>query len=106
MAHFSAHVFDTLEKRGYRVQSHAGAVTAFNSAIDVGRLHTGSHTREACRASGGGVADLFFQCGRRITHCWTGSDCFIARKKGTERARSAPFPRPQGLKEIRATLLE
>ena len=40
------------------------------------------------------VAGLFFQCGRRITHCWTGSDCFIARKKrhrkGAQRALSAP----------------
>ena len=67
MAHFSAHVFDTLEKRQYRVQSHAVAVKAFNFAIDVGRIHTGSHFREACRASGGDVAGLFFQCGRRIT---------------------------------------
>jgi hypothetical protein len=77
MAHISSHVFDALEKRGYRVQSHAGAVTAFNSSIDFGRLHAGGYSCEACRASGGGVAGLFFQCERRITHRW-GSD-LIAR---------------------------
>src|SRR6266850_3653744 len=80
-----AHVFDALEKRGYRVQSHAGAVTAFNSAIDVGRVHTGSHSCKAWCASGGGVAVLFFQCRWRTTRR-RGSDCFIARaKKGHEK---------------------
>ena len=93
-AHFSAHVFDSLEKRGYRVQSHAGVVTAFNSAIDVGRLHTGGHSCEACRPSGGGVAGLFLKCGRRITRRW-GSDWLITKakqghKKGAECALFAP----------------
>ena len=65
MAHISSHVFDALEKRGYRVQSHAGAVTAFNSSIGFGRLYPGGYSCEACRASGGDVAGLFFQCQRR-----------------------------------------
>ena len=107
MAHFAAHVLDALEKRGYRVQSHAGAVTAFNSAIDVGRLHTGGHSCEACCASGGGVAVLFFQCRRRITHR-RGSDCFIARaKKRAQKGRGTrPFRALNGFKGNRLTLLE
>src|ERR1700724_812749 len=88
MAHFSAHVFDALEKRGYRVQSLAGAVTAFNSGIDVGRLRTGAQSCQARRASGGGVAGLFFQCKRRITHCWTETVWFIARE---QRHKGAPL---------------
>jgi len=106
MAHISSHVFDALEKRGYRVQSHAGAVTAFNSSIDFGRLYPGGHPCEACRASGGGVAGLFFQCQRRITHRW-GSDCFLAGEKRAQKGRGMrPFRALDGLVEIRATLLE
>jgi len=51
LAHVSSHVFDAAEKRGYRVQSHAGTVAAFNSAIHIGCVHTGNHASQT-RSSG------------------------------------------------------
>src|SRR5205814_5018954 len=44
MADVSPHVFHALEKRRYRIQGHAGAVTPFNLTLNLGRLHTGGHS--------------------------------------------------------------
>jgi hypothetical protein len=59
LAHVSSHVFDAAEKRGYRVQSHAGTVAAFNSAIHVGCLHRGNHAGQTCSSGSGLVVGVF-----------------------------------------------
>jgi hypothetical protein len=41
LAHVSSHVFDAFEKRGYGIQSHAGTLAAFNSAINLGCVYPG-----------------------------------------------------------------
>jgi hypothetical protein len=48
LAHVSSHVFDAFEKRGYGIQSHAGTLAAFNSAINLGCVYPGSHASQTC----------------------------------------------------------
>ncbi len=59
LAHVSSHVFDAAEKRGYRVQSHAGTVAAFNSAIHLGCLHPGNHAGQTCSSGSRLVVGVF-----------------------------------------------
>ena len=48
LAHVPSHIFDFVENRGYRVQSHAGTVATFNAAIHVRCLHAGNHAGQTC----------------------------------------------------------
>jgi len=50
LAYVSSQVFDTVEKRRYRVQSYAGIVATLNSAIHVGCLHASNHASQTCSA--------------------------------------------------------
>src|ERR1700730_17434454 len=47
LAHVSSHVIDAFEKRGYGIQSHAGTLAAFNSAINLGCVYPGNHAAQA-----------------------------------------------------------
>src|SRR3979490_1889796 len=59
LAHVSSHVFDAFEKRGYGIQSHAGTVAAFNSAIHIGCVHTGNHASQTCSSGSRLVVGVF-----------------------------------------------
>src|SRR5580693_5197319 len=49
MAHVPpSYVFDTPAERGNRIQSYAGTVAAFKSAIHIGCLHPGNHASQTC----------------------------------------------------------
>src|SRR5258708_15612082 len=48
LAHVSSHVFDAAEKRGHGIQSHAGTLAAFNSAINIGCVYPGNHACQTC----------------------------------------------------------
>jgi hypothetical protein len=64
--------------------------------LNVGRLHAGGYPSEACSASSSRVASLFLRCEWWMILCRTGKRCYLAtQKKGTRRARSAPFLRPR-----------
>lgn len=67
LAYVSSHVFDAAEKRGYRVQSHAGTVAAFNSAIHLGCLHPGDHTCQTCCSGSRLVIGIFERNGWSFT---------------------------------------
>jgi hypothetical protein len=69
---FSSRIFDAAEKRGYRVQSYAGTVAAFNSAIHVGCLHPGNHAGQTC--SSGSFLSLVFSCETNGTSQLSGSN--------------------------------
>ena len=49
-----AYVFDAAEKRGYGIQSLAGTVAAFNSAINLGCVYPANHACQTC-SSGSSV---------------------------------------------------
>jgi hypothetical protein len=59
LAHVSSHVFDAAEKRGYGIQSDAGTVVVFKSAINLGCLHPGDHSCETCSSGSGLVLGVF-----------------------------------------------
>src|SRR4029077_3155005 len=59
LAHVSSHVFDAAEKRGYGIQSDAGTVAVFDSAINLGCVYPGNHSCETC-SSGSGLVLGFF----------------------------------------------
>lgn len=48
MAHISAYVLHSPAECGNRIQSHAGIVAAFNSAVHIGCLHAGHHASQTC----------------------------------------------------------
>jgi hypothetical protein len=52
-------IFDASEKRGYRVQSHAGTVAAFYSAIHIGCLYPGNHASQTCSSGSCLVIGVF-----------------------------------------------
>jgi integrase len=90
MAHVPAHVLDSATKCRNRSQGDARTASTFNLALNVGRLHSGGNSGEACSASSGRVAGLFSRCASRTANC-----CHVAtQKKGTKRARNAAFSRP------------
>jgi hypothetical protein len=59
LAHVSSHVFDAFEKCGYGIQSHAGTLAAFNSAINLGCVYPGNHASQT-RSSGSGLVPGVF----------------------------------------------
>jgi hypothetical protein len=59
LAHVSSNVFDALEKCGYGIQSHAGTLAAFNSAINLGCIYRGNHASQT-RSSGSGLVPGVF----------------------------------------------
>jgi hypothetical protein len=59
LAHVSSHVFDAAEERGYGIQSHAGTLAAFNSAINLGCVYPGNHACETCSSGSGLVLGVF-----------------------------------------------
>ena len=71
LAHVSSHVFDAAEKRGYRVQSHAGTVAALDSTtLDV---YTQAIT-PAKHAAQAAVLSLVFSCETNGTSQLSGSN--------------------------------
>jgi integrase len=95
--HTFRHTYSTLLRSvGTEFKGDAGTASTFVVALNVGCLHAGGYSGEACSASGRRVAGLFFRCERRITLCRTGNDSHIAtQEKGTKRARNAPFSGPR-----------
>ena len=59
MAHVSTYVLDSPAQCGNRVQSDAGTVAAFNSAIHAGCLHPGTRASQTC-SSGSDLLDGVF----------------------------------------------
>src|ERR1700730_4591855 len=59
LAHVSSHVFDAFEKRGYGIQSHAGTLAAFNSAINLRCVYPGNHASQTRSSGSGLVLDVF-----------------------------------------------
>ena len=59
LAHVSSHVFDAFEKCGYGIQSHAGTLAAFDSAINLGCVYPGNHASQT-RSSGSGLVPGVF----------------------------------------------
>src|SRR5260370_14299089 len=57
--HRPAHVFDAAEKRGHGIQSHAGTLAAFNSAINLGCVYPGNHACQTCSPGSRLVASVF-----------------------------------------------
>jgi hypothetical protein len=114
MAHVSSHVFDAAKKRGYGIQSDAGTVAAFDSAINLGCVHPGNHACETCSPGSGLVLGVFTRKEWSVTivvcrWCsvreWTRleNDGQKGHKKGHE---NVPFWVLDGFVEISATLLE
>ena len=95
MAHIPAHILNPVAKCGDRVQGDAGAASPFVVALDIGCLHPGSYSGEACSASSRRVAGLFFQCEWRTGNC----RYLATQKKGTKRARNAPFLCPRWFRQ-------
>src|SRR6516162_2931297 len=106
MAHVPAHLLDSAPKCRNRVQGDAGAPAAFNSAIHVGRLHSGGHSGEACSASGGRVIGLFFRRELWITFGTAGCRSRIAAKKTQKGREMRPFRALDGFERTVLTLLE
>ena len=78
MAYFPAHILDSAAKCRDRVQGDAGVAAAFFLPVNVGRLHAGSYSGEACSASGRGVTGLFVRREWTVTLCRTGNRWYIA----------------------------
>jgi hypothetical protein len=98
LAHVSSHVFDAAEKRGYRVQSHAGTVAAFNSAIHVGCVFAGSHARQTCSSGSSLVVGVFVRSERNVTTVCIGSRCSVrARANRLERKGTPKRARKRAL---------
>src|ERR1700731_3851349 len=94
MAHVPAYVLDSVAKCGDRVQGDAGAASPFVIALDIGCLHPGSYSGEACSTSRCIVAGVFARCGRRITP-GRAENCYHitlekGHKQGAKRALFAP----------------
>src|SRR3981081_4078128 len=53
MAHGLSTVFAGFEKCGYGIQSHAGTVAAFNSAINLGCIYPGNYACQTCGSGSG-----------------------------------------------------
>jgi len=59
MAHVPAYVLDSPAECGNRIQSHAGTVAAFDSAIHIGCVHTGDHASQTCSSGSRLVVGVF-----------------------------------------------
>jgi len=97
LAHVSSHVFYAAEKRGYGIQSDAGTVAAFDSAINLGCLHPGNHACETCSSGSGLVLGVFTRREWSVTivvyRCCSVRD---STPKGTQkRARKRALLGPQ-----------
>jgi hypothetical protein len=97
LAHVSSHVFDAAEKRGHGIQSDAGTVAAFDSAINLGCLHPGNHACETCSSGSGLVLGVFTRREWSVTivvcRCCSVRD---STPKGTQkRARKRALLGPQ-----------
>src|ERR1700676_816502 len=77
LAHVSSHVFDAFEKRGYGIQSHAGTLAAFNSAINLGCIYPSNHARQTCSSGSGLVVGVFVRSERNVTTVCIGSRCSV-----------------------------
>ena len=114
LAHVSSHVFDAFEKRGYGIQSHAGTLAAFDSAINLECVHPGNHACETCSSGSGLVLGVFkrrewsvtivvWRCCSVRASTRRQNDGQKGHKKGHE---NVPFWVLDGFVEIHATLLE
>ena len=78
MAYVPSHVFDAAEKRGYGIQSDAGTVATFDSAINLGCVYPGNHACETCSSGSGLVAGVFVRSERNVTTVCTGWRCSVS----------------------------
>src|ERR1700690_2690774 len=67
LAHVSSHVFDAVEKRRHGIQSHAGTVAAFDSAIHPGCVYPGDHACETCSSGSGFVLGVLARSEWNVT---------------------------------------
>jgi hypothetical protein len=105
MAHVPAYVLDSAAECWNRIQGDAGTASTFDLALNVGRLHTGDYSGEACSASSRHAAGLFFRCEWRIIHCRTGNCCHVAGEKRPQKGReTCPFRALDGLRKLRLNL--
>ena len=101
MAHVPAHVLDSATKCRNRIQGDARTAPTFDLALNVGRLHSGDNSGEACSSSSGRVAGLSFRC------AWRTASCHLAAQKRAQKGRETrPFRALDGFLQIRLTLLE
>jgi hypothetical protein len=59
LAYVPAYVLDSPAECGNRIQSHAGTVEAFNSAVHIGCLHAGNHTGQTCSSGSRLIVGVF-----------------------------------------------
>jgi len=85
MAHVSTYVLDSPAQCGNRVQSDAGTVAAFDSAIHFGCVYPGDHACETCSSSSGLVVGVFVRSEGNVTTVCIGCRCRVrTTKKGTK----------------------
>ena len=82
LAHVSSHVFDAAEKRGHGIQSHAGTVAAFDSAIHLGCVYPGDHACETCSSGSGLVVGVFVRSERNVSTVCIGWRCSVRTTDG------------------------
>src|SRR5207302_4355492 len=90
LAHVSSHVFDAAEKRGHGIQSHAGTVAAFDSAIHLGCVYPGDHACETCSSGSGLVDGVFVRSERNVATVCIGWRCSVRTTDGIGRAKMDP----------------
>ena len=115
LAHVSSHVFDAAEKRGHGIQSHAGTVAAFDSAIHLGCVYPSDHACETCSSGSGLVVGVFVRSERNVTTVCIGSRCSVRTtedgnwpgEKGHKKGhKNVPFWVLDGFAKISASALE
>ena len=115
LAHVSSHVFDAAEKRGHGIQSHAGTVAAFDSAIDIRCVYPGSHARQTCSSGSSLVVGVFVRSEGNVTTVCMGWRCRVRTtedgnwpgEKGHKKGhKNVPFWVLDGFAEISASGLE
>src|ERR1700729_4097904 len=77
LAYVSSHVFDAAEKRRHGIQSHAGTVAAFDSAINTRCVYPGCHARQTCSSGSSLVVGVFLRSERNITTVCIGGRCSV-----------------------------
>src|SRR3984893_15892561 len=83
LAHVSSHVFDAFEKCGYGIQSHAGTLSAFNSAINLGCVYPGNHGSQT-RSSGSSLVPGVFAGSERNIAILVRRRCSVRKSTSQE----------------------
>ena len=108
-------MFDAAEKRGHGIQSYAGTVAAFDSAIDIRCVYPGSHARQTCSSGSSLVVGVFVRSERNVTTVCIGWRRSVRTIENANRPRenghkkghkNVPFWVLDGLAKISASALE